>query len=428
LTFDPSIYLHSRRLAVLSGGSTLLPIDDFFPGYRTDAEIRRDPYPYYGYLREHAPVWTGPDRIHYLSRYDDITRLIRTREVNYDPLKSTRMQRDIESDPATSVAKRTYLIEHRSLGDLDAPDHGRIRTVVADFFSPRSVAAMMLNIEDVVRRLLTTAIEREAFNFVNDIGFLLPVHIVIGQTFDLELEESAKIANFIPDYLASLEPGVSIELKDGLQAPFYSYVSSLIDQRRRKPGVDILSTLISACDQGTLNEHELLATFVILMHGGFDTTRNLLSNGLLQLLRHPAQYAALRDDPSLAMSVVDEVMRFDPPAPMSKPRSIANDISLHGITIEKGEQIVPVYAAANRDPEQFPNPDSFDIKSSPNPHLGFGHGVHLCVGRPLARAEGKAVFEAIAKAPELHLTIEDDFLEYRPEILQRSLIELPVSI
>jgi cytochrome P450 len=402
-------------------------LGEFLQRYRFDTAVRHDPYPHYDLIREEAPIWRAPSGVRYLSRYEDIASLMRNADIYYDPLRSNRVQADIASDPGTSVEKREYVEQHRSMGDLDVPDHPRVRGAAADFFSTRAASNMLPKIRQTATKLLKECLARGTFDIVNDLALLVPVHIVIGQTYDLALDESDEIARLIPGYLHSLEADIDVESKSELQAPFYSYVANLIERRRAVRGDDVLSALVTSCDKGEINEHELFATYVVLLHGGFDTTRNLISNGVLQLLRHPDQYAALRRQPEIALSLVDEVLRFDPPAPMSRPRAVAKEMSLYGTTLDVGEQIVPLFASANRDPRQFEKADCFDISRRPNRHLGFGHGSHLCVGRPLARAEGRAVFEALAAAPELHLAVEEEELDYRPEILQRSLISLPVN-
>lgn len=199
-----------------------------------------------------------------------------------------------------------------------------------------------------------------------------------------------------------------------------------MEKRRKDPRDDVLSALIAAEEQGDrLSEDELLATAVLLLGAGHETTMNLIGNGLLALFRNPEQLAKLKAEPALIQSAVEEFLRYDGPVQMTA-RTALEPVEVGGKTIEKGQQVIIVLAAANRDPEPFADPDRLDITRKDNPHIAFSHGIHYCVGAPLARAEAQIVFSSLLRRmPNLRLHTEE--LEWREMVTLRGLKALPVD-
>jgi cytochrome P450 len=243
------------------------------------------------------------------------------------------------------------------------------------------------------------------------------------------VEDRDKFKAWTRDLARTLDPILSpeiLEAGDAATLAFIDYFKALVEKRRKDPQDDVLSALIAAEEQGDrLSEDELLATAILLLGAGHETTMNLIGNGLLALFRNPAQLEKLKADPTLIQSAVEEFLRFDGPVQMTA-RTALEPVEIGGRTIEKGQQAVIVLAAANRDPAQFADPDSLDIARKENPHIAFSHGIHYCVGAPLARAEAQIVFETLLRRmPKLRLQTEE--LEWRETVTLRGLKALPVG-
>jgi cytochrome P450 len=207
------------------------------------------------------------------------------------------------------------------------------------------------------------------------------------------------------------------------------YIVHLIQRRRRHPGDDLITRLIEAADDGRLaSDDELVANTGLLLIAGFETTTNLITNAVYQLLRHPAELDVLRAETSVIATTIEEVLRFDPPVQMSgRPRTVHDDVSVGGITLHPGDTAVIVIAAANRDPAEFPDPERFDIRRSPNRHMTFGMGIHLCAGAALGRLEARiAVQRLIERFPDLELGREEP--EYRANLALRGFSRLIVNV
>jgi cytochrome P450 len=211
---------------------------------------------------------------------------------------------------------------------------------------------------------------------------------------------------------------------------FVAYVNERISQRRASPGEDLLSHLIAAQEQGDrLSPAELLAAVFLLLIAGHETTVNLIGNGVLELLRHPDQLARLRAAPELIGSTVEEILRFNGPVEHSRGLFAAADVAFDGGMVPAGSLVLPVLLAANRDPAVFDRPDTFDITREPNRHLGFGHGIHFCLGAPLARLEGRIAIDALVQRfPRLAMAVDPDELEWTPDLFLRGVRRLPVAL
>jgi unspecific monooxygenase len=226
-----------------------------------------------------------------------------------------------------------------------------------------------------------------------------------------------------PDFLQPVE---ALEQRYEVILAFHDYFRELIARRRVQPEDDLLTALVQAEELGdVLTEDELLATCTLLLVAGHETTVNLIGNGVLALLRHRGQLERLAAAPALVRSAVEEVLRFDPPVQFDGRVAMA-DVEIDGLTLEKGEQPMLILAAANRDPAQFEDPDRFDIARADNRHLSFGHGIHFCLGAPLARLEGQlALATLFRRLPGLELAV--DVPEYKENLVLRGLAALPVT-
>ena len=386
-----------------------------------DPEVVADPYPTYHRLRKEAPVYHSPLGFWVLTRYDDVVSALRDPRLIKEPLAAFVAARMGTPVPAMGV----------SMLDRDPPDHTRLRSLVSKAFTPRVVEGLRPKIQHIVDGLLAKVEANGSMDLIEEFAYPLPVS-VICQMLGVPVEDSDRFRGWSLDIARGLDGillppdspirGRSIESRRALGA----YFRELIAERRAAPRADLLSSLIAVEEAGdTLNEEELLATCILLLIAGHETTVNLIGNGTLALLRHPDQLRRLREDPSLIGTAVEELLRFD--GPVQRTARIPDaDVTFGGTTIGKGELVMPFIGAADRDPAQFPDPDRLDIGRTDNRHIAFGWGIHFCLGAPLARVEGQiAINTLLQRFPKLALATERP--EYRQSLTLRGLTSLPVT-
>ena len=263
---------------------------------------------------------------------------------------------------------------------------------------------------------------------VDDFAFPLPI-TVIAELLGIPVEDRERFREWSNTFvLPPLTPETQ-EIARRHTDEFVEYLDDLFAQRRAEPTDDLVSALVQAEDGGdTLSENELYSMVVLLIVAGHETTVSLIANAVLTLLSHPEQLAALRADPSLMASAVEELLRFDSPVERTITRWVAADSELGGQTLRRGELVIAVVGSANRDGAQFTDPDTLDLARADNRHVGFGRGPHYCLGAPLARLETEIALETLLRRlPNLRLTIAEEDLYWRPIPIFRSLAELPVA-
>lgn len=390
-------------------------------------EFRIDPHPFYRQLRTLDPVhWSPFLGFWVLTKYADCVTVLRdAKRFSANPRDITNyamlMENIGEDRPLVKMQRNWMLL-------LNPPDHTRLRTLVTKAFTPRVVENMRPRIQELVDELLNHVQAAGRMDAIADLAYPLPVIVVAGM-LGVPVEDRDKFKVWTRDLARTLDPIVSPEVLDAgdvATLAFIDYFKTLVDKRRKDPQDDVLSALIAAEEQGDrLSEDELLATAVLLLGAGHETTMNLIGNGLLALFRNPEQLAQLKDDPTLIQSAVEEFLRYDGPVQMTA-RTALEPIEIGGKIIEKGQQAIIVLAAANRDPEHFADPDRLDITRRDNPHIAFSHGIHYCVGAPLARTEAQIVFNSLLRRmPNLRLQTEE--LEWRETVTLRGLKALPVT-
>lgn len=388
-----------------------------------------NPYPVYSRLRQEDPVhWDDQLQTWVLTRYDDIQAAF------HDPrLSSNRVEtlRNVDS-PEVPEATRQTLKDTLSKWTLflDAPYHTRLRSLANKTFTPRVVENLKGHIEEIVRELLAPGSSAGAFDVIRDFAYPLPA-IVIAEMLGVRREDRELVKRW-SDALAVLlgstacEPSIA---ENGARCilEFRGYLQQLVDERRRRPQHDLITAALKAEDQGNLLSHdELLANCVLLLFAGHETTTNLIGNGALALLRHPEQLQRLRADWGLIKSAVEELLRFDGPVQATN-RLVLEDFDLAGRTLHKGQTALLLLGAANRDPAQFPDPDSLELGRINNHHGAFAFGPHYCLGAPLARLEAQIAIPALLAAfPDLHLAASE--VEWHPNFVLRGLKSLPVSL
>jgi len=386
-----------------------------------DPEFIADPYPTYHRLRAEDPVHHSPLGFWVLTRYEDVVAALRDPRLIKEPIAAFVAARFGAAIPAMGL----------SMLDRDPPDHTRLRGLVNKAFTPRVVEGLRPHIQKIVDGLLARVEGAGTMDLIEEFAYPLPV-TVICQMLGVPVEDRERFKQWGLDIARGLDaillPPDSDVARRSVAArhALADYFRGLIAERRAAPRGDMLSDLIAAEEAGDkLREDELLATCILLLVAGHETTVNLIGNGTLALLRHPDQLRRLRENPGLIGSAVEELLRYDGPVQRTA-RIPSADVTFDGLTIAKGEMVMPFIGAADRDPAQFPDPDRLDLTRTDNRHIAFGWGIHFCLGAPLARVEGQIAISALVqRLPKLALAT--DRPEYRQSLTLRGLTTLPVG-
>lgn len=356
----------------------------------TDPEVRRNPFPLYQQLQDEDPVhWSQPLRSWIITRYDDVRQVALTADMSsnrlqpfYDSLKDER--RDILSGVMRYL--NLWLVFRAP------PEHTRVRKLLNSVFTPALIASMKDSIADTIDHILAQVEPGRPVDFMREVAVLLPAYVILDML-------SVPRAHFPEIKIWSDELRLFIGTARGEQDKYTrardgadrmaDYFREVIRSRREVPGDDVVSRMISAnIDGHALSEDELVATCMLVLFGGHETTTNLLGNALKALLDHPDQRERLRANPALIDSAIEEFLRFDGPT-NTLARVVAVDHEIAGRTLRTGDRVFAMVNAANRDPRRFERPHELDLARSPNRHLTFGQGLHFCLGAPLARLEAK---------------------------------------
>jgi len=382
-------------------------------------EVREDPYPQYRALREADPVHRSPFLdMWILTRYEDVAQALRDHRFSADRTTWEGLK-TLEGFQPT-----------RSLLSLDPPDHTRLRTLVTKAFTPRVVEQLRPQAQAIVDEALDRAAEGGGIELIEELAYPLPV-AVIAKMLGVPPGDWPRFRDWSRVLVSSLDP-VALPGADQMAAvqtaqnALFDYFSGVVAARRREPRDDLISGLIAVEERGdVLNERELLVMLNLLLVAGHETTVNLIGNGVLALLRHPDQLALLRQRPELIESAVEELLRFDSPVQLTA-RLVAETCELAGQEISRGQLVLTLIGAANRDPRQFPDPDRLHLARSPNQHFSFGRGIHFCLGAPLARLEGRiAIGSLVSRFPDLRMAGEP---VRRETITLRGLTRLPLAV
>jgi cytochrome P450 len=372
-----------------------------------DPAVIADPYPLLARFRDASPFTEFNGALVVFGRYEECSRILR------DPRASSERGRSLLTPPELRDREQA-----RSFLSLDPPDHTRLRRLVAKAFTPRVVATLEPRITQLADDLLTAAAAGSELELVGQLAYPLPVRI-ISELIGVPPEDHARFAGWSASLAHSVQPSfgaadaAELAAAEQASAEFAEYFTELIATRRSSPADDLLTKLIRAEDAGDrLTTGELIATCVLLLVAGHETTVGLISNAMLALLRHPAQLAALVADPALAAGAVEETLRYDPPVQLTG-RVARNGLSIDGMRPADGAVLLLLLAATGRDPAAFAKPDVFDIGRGAREHLAFGAGAHFCLGAPLARLEAAIALRALATRlarPRL----DESALAYKP--------------
>ncbi|WP_203183110.1 cytochrome P450 family protein [Streptomyces pratensis] len=386
-----------------------------------DPRFAQDPYPTYAAMRSTCPVQPVPagsgGRTSYL-----VTGYAEAREA----LGDARLSKDTAAFFAGKGTQRRLhpAVAHTMLAS-DPPQHTRLRKLVTKAFTTGAVTKLRPFIAQVTEELLDQWPVGEQFDFVAGLAVPLPV-LVICELLGVPEGDRSDIQRWSAELFAAGRPDVV----DAASHSMADYMTSLIAAKRLSPGTSLLDRLISARDgDDHLSEEELVSLAALLLVAGHETTTNFLGNAVLALLQHPAQLHRLRENPDDVPAVLDELLRFESPVSTATFRFTTEAVRLGATDIPAGVPVLVALGAANRDPKRFPSPDILDLERDTAAHLSFGHGIHRCVGAPLAKAEAEIALRMIlTRFPEVRLAVPSDRLAWRHTRLVRGLASLPVLV
>jgi cytochrome P450 len=391
-------------------------------------EVIADPYTYYGRLRAEDPVhWNETYQLWVVTRHDDVVWLARHNELFSSAVLRNDPRPPYPAINDSDLGLYQYVRDYRADQFIqhDRPEHLEMRKVVHAYFTPRAMEAWRLFVIDAVAELLDAAEAGSQMDVMRDLATPLPV-LVIAEMMGVPKQDRPHIRALAEKllYLFRGERDRMPLLVEGMQG-LADYVAPLVEERIVDPREDFISVLASGEKHGVFSRHQVLVNCALLLLAGHETTINLLCNGTLAFIRHPDQWELLKADPAgRARRATEERLRYDSPV-KSIERLAAQDVELRGQLLRKDDRVRWFISSANRDPEAFADPDTFDISREPNPHVAFGSGIHHCLGATLARLEGQETVRALAERfPALRLATED--LEYQPSITFRSVKSLPV--
>ena len=388
-----------------------------------DPAVLPDPYPVLAGLREASPFAQAGGALVVVGRHADCSAILR------DPRSSSERNNSLLAPPEVRAQRAPSFLS------LDPPDHTRLRRLVSKAFTPRAIARLEPRVHELSDELLTKAGPDRGgagqIEVVSQLAYPLPVRI-ISELLGVPPGDHARFAGWSASLAHSLQPQfiaagpAPARAAQQARLEFADYFRELIAARRRRPADDLLSELIRAEDEGQrLSEQELIATCVLLLVAGHETTVGLISNAILALLRHPDQLAALRADPGLAAGAVEETLRYDAPVQFTG-RVARGGMQVGPVSAPDGAVLLLLLAATGRDPRVFADPDTFDIRRAAGSHLAFAAGPHFCLGAPLARLEATIAVRALATrvaGPEL----DPAGLAYKPNLNLRGPARLVVG-
>ncbi|MCX5437823.1 MULTISPECIES: cytochrome P450 [unclassified Streptomyces] len=395
-------------------------------------EFASDPYPAYAWLRENAPVHRTklPSGVEawLVTRYADARQALADSRLSKNPEHHAE---DAQGKSKTGIPgeRSANLMTH--LLNIDPPDHTRLRRLVSKAFTPRRVAAFAPRVQELADDLIDRFAPQGEADLIHDFAFPLPIYAIcdlLGVPRE-DQDDFRDWAGMMIRHGGGPRGGVARSVKK-----IRGYLAELIHRKRNDPGDDLISDLIRASDHGEhLTENEAAAMCFVLLFAGFETTINLIGNGVYALLGNPEQRARLqesieRGERELLDTGIEELLRYDGPVELATWRFATEPLTIGGQQIATGDPVLVVLAAADRDPARFHEPDTLDLSRRDNQHLGYGHGIHYCLGAPLARLEGTVAIETLLRRlPDLELAVDRADLRWRGGLIMRGLRTLPVE-
>ncbi len=386
------------------------------------------PYDVYSRLRDEQPIaWFEPTRQWVISRHADVNALLRDRRLGRTYLHVGSHEEFGHPPDPEELAPFWHLIRNGML-DREPPDHTRLRRLVSQAFTPRRVAQLRPTIERIADGVVDDLLDAGGGDLIATVAEPLPV-TVIAELLGVPESDRQLLRPWSADICGMFELNPSAQARQTAvraSIEFSAYLRDLARHRRDHPADDLITALVEVTDAGDrLTEDELIGTCVLLLNAGHEATVNVTGNGWWSLFRNPDQLAALRADPGLLPTAVEELMRYDTPLQMFE-RWVLEDMTFNGVELAKGTEVALLFGSANRDPAVFADPDRLDLARADNPHISFGAGIHFCLGAPLARLELETSFGTLLRrAPKLELV---EAPEWTSGYISRGLKELLVTV
>ena len=382
---------------------------DFSPFGQTS----NDPYPVYAAMREAGRVLRSPLGALIVHRYDDV----RATHADHESFSMGALAGMGGEGTGTGMAGADFLLA-QSMLTADPPDHSRLRRVVNRAFTPRSIAALEPRVRQIARELLAPLAGGEPFDMVADFAAPLPT-MVIAELLGVPAEDCDQFRLWTEAVTGTdVRRRANPEEARRFGSELRHYLSLQIDKRKDVPTDDLIGRMVEANREQVMTDAEVVASCVLLLIAGNETTMRLVTNMTLALGRHPEQLARLAKEPGLIPTGVEETLRYDTPVQMLF-RAARHDTSVAGVDVTRGQFVLTLLGAANRDPEAFVDPDVYDVGREDNMHVSFGHGIHYCLGAPLARLEARVAFEELLEmAPAFSVLTRDEDLQYPAGMLR----------
>ena len=395
-------------------------------------KFKSDPFPTYAEMRAQAPLCRhvaqdGKTAIWFVTRYEDVAAILRDRRFVKD-VRNTLTPEELAQLPPEPPAMQ--LMSNHML-NMDPPDHTRLRALVSQVFTTQMIAGKEERIQAVADSLLDKVQKQGQMDLIDDYAFPLPI-TVIAELLGIPAKDRNRFRHWSRAFVT---PSPNLQRSEQkfqktrrLIEDFQSYLQQVFAQRRVAPQDDLITQLLQAGEAGdSLSETELFGMVILLIVTGHETVVNLIGNGTLALLQFPEQMAHLRAKPHLLPAAIEEMLRYDGPAERAMMRFATEDVAFDGHLIRRGDMVSVVLAAANRDPELFADPDTFDLARENNRHLAMGLGPHYCLGASLARLEGAiAIGTLLRRLPNLRLAVPPEELRWRTIPVLRGMAHMPV--
>ncbi|MFN6465152.1 MAG: cytochrome P450 family protein [Nostoc sp. DedVER02] len=392
----------------------------------TSPSFRANPFPTFKRWRDSrtiVPVQAFGERAWIITRYDEVLaaltdeRLVKDRSNAQDP---TKKQQKMWIPGFLKPLKSNML-------DSDVPDHTRLRSLVHQAFMPRLIAQMQTRIHRLAHELIDRVQTKGEMDLIQDFALPIPM-VVISEMLGVAEQDRAAFHRWSNVMVKVSKPIDGIFAIPSLYQ-LVSFLRRLLDEHRLNPQDDLTSALLQAESEGSkLSEDELIGMIALLLTAGHETTVNLIGNGVLALLAHPAALERLRTEPALIKSAVEEIVRYTPPVLFATTRYAREDLVIAGTLIPKGELVLAALGSANHDESKFPNPETLILDRQNNKHVGFGSGIHHCLGAPLARLESNIAFQVLfERLPNIRLAINPENLRWNSSLITRGVKAIPVK-
>lgn len=396
-------------------------------------EFKRDPFTTFARMRQEAPVYAqvSPNgtTTWYITRYDDVLAVL------HDNDHFVKDMHQAQAGPRPLANKQPSLQQQINQNMLfsDPPDHTRLRALVNQAFTPRRIQQMAPRVQQIAHQLLDEVAPHGQMDLIQAYAMPLPV-AVICELLGIPAEDRQRLADYAQSIIAPTGKRLGARLRKQKMQALVRYLQQLFGQRRQQPQDDLITALVQAetvqdhdAQRDRLSEAELSSMVALLLVTGHETTVNLIGNGVLTLLQHPAQLAVLQAEPEGWPTAVEELLRYDGTVETSTTRWVRADFLFRGQQLRQGDVVRVSLASANRDDACVLQPNELQLQRRPNRHLAFGHGIHYCLGAPLARLEGQIAFQTLFERwPQIELACAVDALRWRPGVLFRGVEQLPL--